>query len=128
MKPLYVFWGKVREGKKRGRKLEFPTANIRLSKMIPSGIYASVVKLKGTSYQAITFIGEAKTFDETLYQAETYIFDFTRSIYMYWLSVRLLKKLRENKKFSSAQILIRQMEKDKKNAQRFFTTIGDSCS
>src|SRR5690348_10045848 len=44
-KTLYIFWGKVVGGAKRGKLLGFPTANIRLHKKIPEGIYASTVTI-----------------------------------------------------------------------------------
>lgn len=112
MRPLYIFWGKVREGKKRGRNLGYPTANIRLSKQIPSGIYASIISIGNKTYHAATFIGDAKTFNESLYQAEVYILDFNSSIYNQWVSVRLLKKVRDNKKFNSIEALTKQIKED----------------
>lgn len=123
MKPLYTFRGKVREGKKRGENLGFPTANVRLSQSIPSGIYISLVKIADEIHPALTFIGDAKTFDETLFQAETYILDFNKNLYGKWLSVRLLKKIRDNEKFTSAQALVKQMKEDEKEARTFFNEI-----
>lgn len=123
MQPLFVFQGKVREGKKRGKDLGFPTANIAISQDIPSGIYVSLVEIHTQTYQALTFIGEAKTFHETLYQAEVYILDFDKNMYNQWLSVKLLKKIRENEKFSTAQALIQQMKEDEKKAREYFKTL-----
>lgn len=123
MKPLYVFRGKVREGKKRGRDLGYPTANIRLSQPISSGIYISLVKIADETHPALTFIGNAKTFDETLYQAETYILDFNKNIYGQWMSIKLLKKIRDNQKFTSAHALVKQMKGDEKAARIFFNQI-----
>ena len=120
MKPLYVFRGKVREGKKRGKDLGFPTANVRLSQSIPSSIYVSLVKIRNQTYHALTFIGDAKTFGETLFQAETYILDFNKNLYGQWMSIKLLKKIRENQKFTSAQDLIKQMKEDEKKARVYF--------
>lgn len=120
MKSLYVFWGKVHEGKKRGRKLEFPTANIVLHKKIPEGIYISRTKVDRIVHQSITFIGTAKTYHETLYQAEIFLLNYEKTIYGQWVTSYLLKKIRGNQKFSSEKALITQMEKDKKIAEMFF--------
>src|SRR5690242_18731678 len=98
MKILYAFWGKIKKGKQRGKSLGFPTANIALHKQIPEGIYASTVIVQNKKYIAATFIGSAKTFGEKEYQAECYILDFNQNIYNKWVSIRLLKKIRENKK------------------------------
>ncbi len=109
---MYIFWGKVRTYSKRGKSLGFPTANVNLSKKIPEGIYISKTKLAGKEYKSLTFIGIAKTFNEKNYKAENYILDFNENIYNQWISVKLLKKIRENKKFKSADELIAQMKKD----------------
>ena len=112
MKKLFVFWGKVKKGKQRGKILGFPTANISLYKKIPEGIYASKVKVDKKNYLAATFIGSPKTFNEKDYKAESYILDFDKNIYGSWVTVTLFKKIRENKKFSSQHKLIEQMKKD----------------
>lgn len=109
---MYIFWGKVRTHSKRGKKLGFPTANVNLSKNIPEGIYISKTKVNGQDYKSLTFIGASKTFNEKKYKAETYILDFCENIYGKWISVNLIKKIRENKKFKSADELIAQMKKD----------------
>src|SRR5258708_39976507 len=111
MKASFIFWGKVKRGKNRGKDLGFPTSNISLHKKIPEGIYASTIRIGKRVFKAATFVGSAKTFGETDYKAEVYILDFNSNIYGKWVSVRLFKKLRENKKFGSEKELIQQMKK-----------------
>ncbi len=120
MKSLGVFWGKVVSGKKRGKKLGFPTANINLHKEITQGIYISQAKVNKKNYPALTFIGCAKTFGEKDVNAETYFLTFRGNIYGKWISVLLLKKIRENQKFESAATLTVQMNEDKKQAEKYF--------
>ncbi len=115
-----IFWGKVRKQNKRGRELGFPTANVNLNKNIPEGIYISKIKLENRIYPALTFIGKAKTFDEKKFQSETYILNFNKNIYNKFISVQLLKKIRENKKFNSTEELISQMKKDEIVARKYF--------
>lgn len=117
---MYKFWGKVRKHNQRGKKLGFPTANINLRKKIPEGIYVSKTKIQGKLFPSLTFIGSAKTFGEKRFHAETYILDFKRNIYGKWISVKLLKKIRDNKKFNSAKELIEQMKKDEQEAKKYF--------
>jgi riboflavin kinase / FMN adenylyltransferase len=112
MKSLFVFWGKVKKGKDRGKLLGFPTANIALHKKIPEGVYTSQIVINKRKHLAATFIGSAKTFNENKYQAESYILDFSQNIYGKWITVRLFKKLRGNIKFKSQKELIKQIEKD----------------
>ncbi|MCR4305778.1 MAG: riboflavin kinase [Candidatus Daviesbacteria bacterium] len=116
------FWGKVRRHKQRGRKLGFPTANINLIKNVPEGIYISQAKIGSSIYSALTFIGKAKTFNEKSFQAETYILDFKQDLYDKWISVKLLKKIRDNKKFNSAEELIGQMKKDEEVAREYLVS------
>lgn len=106
------FWGKVRTHNKRGRKLGFPTANINLHLDIPEGIYISKTRVNGEEYKSVTFIGTVKTFNEKKFHAETYILDFKQDIYGKWISIKLLKKIRSNQKFNSADELVDQMKKD----------------
>lgn len=124
MKYLYSLRGKVKEGKKRGKKLGFPTANINLKSKIPEGIYASTVKIDKKIYEAATFIGSVKTFGEKDYKAETYILGFNQNIYKKWLSIKLFKKLRNNKKFASENELVKQIGKDILATRKFFGKLG----
>ncbi len=117
---MYKLWGKVRKNKQRGKKLGFPTANINLTKNIPEGIYISQAKVGTSIYPALTFIGIAKTFNEKSFQAETYILNFKQNIYGKWISIKLLKKIRNNQRFNSTEELIAQMKKDEVVARRYF--------
>lgn len=128
---IRVFWGKVRKGKSRGKALGFPTANIALHQKIPEGIYISKIKLSSRWMPSLTFIGAAKTFGEKKIQAEAYIlFSFPGETWEArlgnlrgkWISIKLLKKLRDNKKFASVKELITQMKEDAKLAKTFFQT------
>jgi len=117
---LYTIRGKVRKGKQRGKQLGFPTANIALHQTIPEGVYVSTVSIKRQRFIAAAFIGPAKTFGEQEYQLESYIIDFDISIYDEWMTVRLMKKLRGNNKFSSPDELIKQIRSDIQETKSFF--------
>lgn len=120
---MYKFWGKVRKGNQRGKSLGFPTANINLSNLDligAEGIYISKVNLEKIWYKALTFIGAAKTFNEKNIQAESYILDFDKDIYDKWITVELIKKIRENVKFNSAKELVNEMKKDEQEARIYF--------
>lgn len=104
--PLHIITGVVKKGKGRGKSLGFPTANILLNRMVSEGVYASIVTIDNHTYKAASFIGRAETFGENQLQLESYILDFNRNIYDKEITVKLLKKLRESKKFPSVQSLI----------------------
>ena len=118
------FRGTVVEGKKRGKKLGFPTANVSIPKGIPEGIYLSLTLIGNKEYASLTFIGSAKTFEETDYQAETYVLNFDKEIYGKSIAVKLLKKIRDNKKFATQEALIKQMRDDTIQAKQFFRKEG----
>lgn len=115
-----TFRGKVIKGESRGKTLGFPTANIRLHKKIPEGIYVAKIRSKKKEYPALVFIGSAKTFNKTDYKAEVYLLDFSGDLYDQYLTVYLLQKIRDNKKFDNANDLIEQMKKDLLVAKKFF--------
>ena len=109
-------------GKGRGKLLGFPTSNIALHKNIPEGIYLSHVSLEKTLYPALTFIGSAKTFGETDKKAEVYFLSLNKNLYGKRITIRLIKKIRNNEKFNSEKELVTQMEQDKKEALEYFQT------
>jgi len=120
MKVAHLIWGKVRPGKRRGKSLGFPTANISLHKSIADGVYLSVIKIGNNNFFSLTFVGAAKTFNEQKKIAESYILNFNEDIYGKWITIRLLKKIRGNIKFKSKKELTAQMQKDLILAKDFF--------
>ena len=115
----YQIRGSVGHGYKRGRTLNFPTANLILSYayVIPcDGVYLTKVKVKGKSYFGLTNIGTNPTFENNERKIETYILDFAGEIYGEVISIEFLEFFRGDFKFNSADELIEQMEKDKKMA------------
>lgn len=113
--------GKVVKGAQRGKDLGFPTANIALHKNVEEGIYLSKVKVEKNWHSALTFIGKAETFSETKIKAESYILGFSGDLYGKYISVQLLKKIRDNRKFNSQEELVKQMQEDLVIARKFFT-------
>ena len=114
------FSGIVKKGQQRGKRLGFPTANINLFLSIPEGIYISEIEIENEKFSSITFIGKAVTYNEEQYQAETYIFNFEKDIYGKKIFVRLLKKIRDNQRFTTEEKLVQQMKADIIEAERYF--------
>lgn len=112
MKTPIEITGVVKKGKGRGKDLGFPTANIILNRIVPEGVYASIITIDNHTYQAASFVGRAETFGENELQLESYILDFNRNIYGTKITVKLLRKLRESKKFPSVQSLITAIGED----------------
>ena len=117
----YFMEGDVIEGKKLGRKLGYPTANLNFSKeiVIPKdGIYKTISVLGDESFSSITSIGNNPTFNEELKTIETYIIDFNQNIYNQKLKIIFIDFIREQIKFDNEQNLVSQMNKDLKKIMK----------
>lgn len=121
--PLFTFSGIVKHNLGRGKQLGYPTANIDVPANTSEGIFAALVTHNTNKYQSVLFIGPSVTFNETDKKAEVYILDFDKDIYGEYLSVHVLKKLRENEKFTTVEALIEKMKKDEENAREFFKNL-----
>lgn len=119
---MQKFKGKVIKGKKRGKALGFPTANIVIGGDAEEGIYISRIYLKKIDYPSLTFIGAAITFGDKKVQAESYILDFNEDIYGKEVEVELLKKIRNNQKFATVEELIKAMEEDERLTREYFNS------
>jgi riboflavin kinase/FMN adenylyltransferase len=116
----YTLSGTVVEGKKMGRALGFPTANIEMPekyKLVPTkGIYAVTVTLSNEAeHMGMLSIGTRPTFDDGEVSIEAHILDFDKNIYGQEITVAFKDRLRDELKFDSAQTLIAQMQKDREN-------------
>jgi riboflavin kinase / FMN adenylyltransferase len=123
----YSMSGTIVEGRKIGRSIGFPTANIMPDnqyKLIPGdGVYAVEVKLDEKDYHGMLSIGTNPTVnsDSTLRSIEVHILNFNKDIYGRNISVTFRKKLRDEKKFDNLEKLIQQMELDKQDTIRIFS-------
>ncbi len=118
----YSFSGEVVKGEQRGRELGFKTANIRLNdtlKIVPdSGVFATRCYLQGKILSGMLNIGVNPTFNESKeMHIEVHLFDFDEEIYGEELTVFLVQKLREEKKFSSREELVQQLKTDQLQAR-----------
>lgn len=106
----------VIHGDARGRTLGFPTANQVYGDeyIVPRhGVYASDVTVNGVVYRSVTNIGTRPTFCDGAVVAETHVIGADVNLYGKKIKVELLARLRDEIKFSSANDLIRQVERDK---------------
>lgn len=123
----YSLTGTIVEGRKLGRTIGFPTANIRpLSeqKLIPgNGVYAVEVQLDKSIYNGMLSIGSNPTVnnDPLFRSIEVNILNFSEDIYNRKLTVCFKDKLRDEKKFNDLTQLKEQMSIDKQNALRVLT-------
>jgi riboflavin kinase / FMN adenylyltransferase len=123
----YTISGTVVEGRKIGRTIGFPTANIKPDfryKLIPgNGVYAVEVRTDNEIYPGMMSIGSNPTVnsDTTFRSIEVHILNFEKDIYGCNISVSFRKRLRDEKKFNSLTELTEQMELDKVDTLRLLT-------
>ena len=112
--------GKVIKGQKRGRKIGFPTCNLRLNNyVIPRlGVYAVRVKTNNISNNGIANIGYRPTFNGQSLLLETNIFGINKNLYNKVITVGFKKFLRAEKKFKSFEYLKKQIKIDIKQAKK----------
>ena len=109
--------GRVERGRSDGAKLGFKTANLQYpadKAEIMRGVYATKTVIDGVTYPSLTNVGAALTFGLNNTLVETHVIGFDGEIYGKTISVSFVKFLRENRKFSSAEELKNQIEKDLK--------------
>lgn len=109
-----VVEAEVVSGNRLGRKLGFPTANMDISNRddISNGVYRSQITVDGVLYQAMSNAGVRPSVDGSGRWLETHIFDFHGDLYGKVLTVQLLEKIRNERKFSSVAELRAQLEHD----------------
>ena len=118
----YTLSGIVEHGQGRGKKIGFPTANLRPlknNKAIPKvGVYAVKIMIDDRQWDGMMNIGFRPTFKDNVKKSlEVHIFDFNKKIYGKNITVEFVKRMRGETTFKNSKELIKQLEKDKKIAQ-----------
>ena len=121
----YVVTGTIIEGKKIGRKMGFPTANIlpAINKLIPAGgSYAVEANTKFGRFAGMLNIGVNPTIDPANEKTsiEVYIIGFDKDIYNETISVIFKKRLRTERRFENIEQLAYQMKLDMEETIRYF--------
>lgn len=122
----YKIKGRVVDGMKRGRTLNFPTANLDLSfnYVLPvDGVYLTKVIVDNESYYGLTNVGTNPTFENADRKIETYILDFDQNIYGKDISIEFIDFFRYDIKFDSKDALIDQMNSDKAKALEYIENL-----
>ncbi len=113
--------GKIIEGDKRARKINFPTANVIPGKHIlpRKGVYCVNAHINNEKYFGISNFGERPTVDGSKLLLETHIFNFNQQIYGNDLTVEFLTFIRPEKKFANFDELAKQIKKDIETAKEY---------
>jgi riboflavin kinase/FMN adenylyltransferase len=116
---LYAISGTIVPGEHIGHELGFPTANLcpeNTFKLIPaSGVYAVWVSIDGSAERlpAMMNIGTRPTFEGTHKTLEAHILSDVGDIYGHRLTVSFVARLREERRFESSELLVRQLQHDR---------------
>lgn len=125
----YSISGKVVRGNQIGKLIGYPTANLYIedpNKLIPAmGVYASRLTYNGKLYNSMTNIGMRPTINAHKLTIETNIFDFDEDIYYESITVELVKRIRNEKKFGNLEMLKKQLGSDRERAVQFLNDNTD---
>lgn len=127
----FFYRGVVVRGEGRGRKLGFPTANLKIENKLtlPYGVYATWAVLDGQRLPSVTNVGVRPTFTtqaagggptdghELPALVETHLLDTTQDLYGKTLEVRFVKRLREERRFPGIDALKAQISADASQAR-----------
>ena len=116
----WVVTGKVIKGQRRGRKIGFPTCNLKLDDyVIPKlGVYAVKVKSKYFDKNGIANVGYRPTFNGKNLVLETNIFGINKNLYNKVISISFKKFIRSEKKYKNLKYLKKQIKLDIKQAKK----------
>ena len=127
----YRITGKVVHGKALGRTVGMPTANLEISKgqqIPPQGVYAVIGHVAGETRFGLANIGTRPSVDDSKeITLEVFLSDFDKNIYGEQFTVELLKYLRKTKKFHDLSEVKKQVQKDLKEAKRFWDQRSLAC-
>ncbi len=122
----FIIQGRVIKGQQKGTSISIPTANIALKDYLRPrfGVYVCEVKTNNSSFlSAICNIGNKPTFDGEDDLLEVHIFDFNENIYGQKIDVKLIKFLRDEKKFDNVDALVNQIHQDIAKAKEYFSCL-----
>ena len=124
----YSMRGRVVAGEQLGRRLGYPTANLRMRrrKLPMTGIYA--VRVRGVAglhphvaRAGVASLGFRPTVDGTEPLLETHVFDYNGVLYGTELEVEFVAKIRDEEKFATLDALVQQMHLDAAQARKILS-------
>ena len=123
----YALVGTIVEGKRRGRELGFPTANLQTDNELipPHGVYATTLTIEGIVRAAVTNIGVNPTFgDGNATTIETHVLNYDGQLYGKRVHLGFVQRLRDERRFDDVDALRAQIEADCRRAERLFTRLS----
>lgn len=124
---LYSVSGRVVEGAQRGRTIGFPTLNLGAPpprKLLPpEGVYAVRVQTPAGPVGGMMNLGPRPTFGDSATSLEAHLFDTSGNFYGSHIRIDFVARLRETRKFASAEQLTAQLRNDERDARNALTLL-----
>ena len=113
----YKLKGIVMKGRQNGKKIGFPTANVKIKereKILPkNGVYAVKVNYNEITHLAMMNIGTNPTFNGNYISNEVHLINWDGNLYKKEIEIFFIERIRDEKKFNSIQDLSIQLQNDK---------------
>lgn len=123
----YSVSGRVIEGAQRGRTIGFPTLNLGppppRKLLPPEGVYAVRVQTPGGPVGGMMNLGPRPTFGDSATSLEAHLFDIAGEFYGANVRIDFVARIRETRKFASADHLVKQLRRDERDARNALTLI-----
>ena len=122
----YYVDGTIVEGRRRGREIGFPTANVATENELvpPHGVYATTMTVDGAVHAGVTNIGLRPTFGETEPTIETHLLGYGGDLYGKRVRLGFVLRLRDERRFEDVDALRAQIDADRRRAERLFTRLS----
>jgi riboflavin kinase/FMN adenylyltransferase len=123
----YSVDGDIVEGRRRGREIGFPTANLHTHNELipPHGVYATTLTVDGVVHAAVTNIGTNPTFGDLQEAAiETHLLNYSGDLYGRHVRLGFVQRLRDERSFADVDALKAQIEADVRRAERLFSRLS----
>jgi len=119
----YFLDGTIVEGRKRGREIGFPTANLATDNELPPphGVYATTMTIDGVVHAGLTNVGIRPTFGESDLTIETHLLKYSGDLYGRRVRLGFVQRVRDERRFSDVDALREQIEADRRAADRLFS-------
>ena len=119
----FFFSGQIIHGDARGRKLGFPTLNVKIPEgklILPNGVYAVNAIIDGVRYASVTNVGVRPTFglEDKGIVAESFLLETAGNFYGETARLEFIEMLREERRFESAEALKEQIGRDIRQAEK----------
>jgi len=125
---LYSMSGRVIEGAQRGRTIGFPTLNLGppppRKLLPPEGVYAVRVQTPRGPLGGMMNLGSRPTFGDSVTSLEAHLFDTRGDFYGANVRIDFVARLRETRKFASAEQLSKQLTHDEHEARSALTLLS----